>query len=176
MNNIINFIKQHFDSKFEYIQIFTENDVRVEGWFKGELLYLFTQMKTQGLITDFEREKNIHVGNKRFQVDFSVTIGENENLIELKTLSIGQRKGTPRNLAFYFKDDNLGLKKDVKKFNILSTYNSKWLLAFVYPKPDIATWHDLVSANSFVVSTNITTFNDDYFIALIKCQNNPNGT
>jgi len=47
-------------------------------------------------------------------------------------------------LKFYFRDDHVGLVKDIRKLDAVEAPN-KWLMAFVYPAPDRVVWDAVVS-------------------------------
>ena len=138
-------IRDWFEGKPEHLKTFANSDCRLEGWFKGELLVLFSRLARQGVIAGFEREVNIptHTPGGRFQIDFKVTLGTELYLCELKALCISRAAGTPRNLNFYFRDDGLGLVKDFKKLDSVPASN-KWMMAFIYPVPDPLTWKQAV--------------------------------
>jgi hypothetical protein len=147
MEVLIPAIHEWFAEKREHLAIFADSDCRLEGWFKGELLVLFTRLRRSGAITEFEREANIASGvpGKRIQVDFRVRIGTETHLCELKALCISQAAGTPRNLNFHFRDDHVGIIKDFKKLDAIAGTN-KWLMAFVYPVPDRLVWERAVDS------------------------------
>lgn len=134
-------IEQWFAAKSEHLSVFAGADCRLEGWFKGELLVLLSRLRSRGVISGFERELNLPLAapGKRFQIDFKIQIGAEEHLCELKALCISQSAGTPRNLKFYFRDDHVGLIKDMRKLATLAAPN-KWLVAFVYPMPPTEAW------------------------------------
>jgi len=134
-------IEQWFAAKSEHLAAFASADCRVEGWFKGELLVLLNRLERRGVISGFERELNLHLAEpgKRFQIDFKIQIRAEEHLCELKALCMSQAAGTPRNLKFYFRDDHVGLIKDMRKLATLPAPN-KWLLASVNPTPSIEAW------------------------------------
>jgi len=143
---LLGHIADWFTSRLDYFAVFAAADSRLEGWFKAELLVLFDNLKRQGVIEAYDRELNIQspADGKRNQVDFSVQIGEEQHLCELKALCISQAAGTPRNLHFYFRDDGVGIIKDLRKLDALRHKNS-WLLAFVYPEPALADWLQVTS-------------------------------
>ena len=119
-------IHKYFDSKNDNLKIFSEQDVRVEGWFKGELLVFLSKRGIR-----FEREKNlINQDGKRNNIDFKIRDG----VIELKSLCVSKSKRTPRDLKFYFREDNVGIYKDFKKLEKIKENYNKYVLAFVYPK------------------------------------------
>ena len=125
MINIFDRIINYFSKKNDYIKIFSEQDVRVEGWFKGELLKLFTSMKN----INFEREFKI----AKKKIDFMIKKNNNINLIEIKTLCISKTK-TSRTLNFYFGEkDQVGIFKDFIKLNKIKDDSKKYVIGFVYP-------------------------------------------
>lgn len=127
MINIFDRIINYFSKKNDYIEIFSEQDVRIEGWFKGELLKLFISMEN----IKFEREFKIAKKN----IDFMIKKknNNNTNLIEIKTLCISKTK-TRRNLNFYFREkDQVGIFKDFIKLNKIKDDSKKYVIGFVYP-------------------------------------------
>jgi len=170
MENIIQYIQEWFVTKQEYLESFARNDTRVESWFKAELLVFFERLKSQRLIDGFERERNLRTSKGRKQIDFMVRIKEVEHLCELKAMSISKAMGTPRNLAFYFRDDSVGIIKDFKKLDQLLDYN-KWVLSFIYPKPSESDWKNVTTSLSENVQhwhcvTRIEDYPEYLFIAL----------
>lgn len=137
-------IKEWFRDKKEYFEYFARNDTRLEGWFKGELLVLFEQLKSEDIIDDFERETNVQTNERRIQIDFTVKIEGEEHLCELKAACISQAKGTPRNVKFYFRDDHVGLVKDFRKLDQVDR-ERKCVLGFFYPKPLESEWQEAVA-------------------------------
>lgn len=172
MEGFILHIKKWFTKKQEYFESFARNDTRVESWFKAEMLVLFEQCKSIGLIEGFKRELNISTENgRRKMVDFKVTSGGKDNLCELKAICIS-KKDTSRNLKFYFRNDDVGLIKDFKKLEVLKGYN-KWVFAFIYPKPQKPDWEYVIKSLSetnpmWHCVTNFDDFPDYVFIAIWK--------
>lgn len=117
MERLLTEIEQWFAARSEHLAVFAEADCRLEGWFKGELLVLLSRLQRSGAISGFERELNLPLAEpgKRFQIDFKILVGTEEHLCELKALCISQAAGTPRNLRFYFRDDHVGLIRDMRK-------------------------------------------------------------
>ncbi len=55
-----------------------------------------------------------------------------DHLCELKALCISQAYGTGRDLDFYFrKDSALGLWKDFRKLESVTSEPAKWILSFI---------------------------------------------
>ncbi len=145
MKNLVPEFERWFGAKREHLEIFAEADSRIEGWFKAEMLVLLTRLMDADLVSSFKREANVKSpkNGKRKQIDFRINTNGADHYCELKALCISQAAGTPRNLGFYFRDDHVGLIKDFKKLDELNI-TSKWVLGFVYPSPDIASWTAIV--------------------------------
>jgi len=162
LKTILTEIDNWFLTKSAEMDTFARNDTRVEGWFKGEMLVLLDQLKRKDVILDYRREPNFYRGNKRYQVDFEIKIESEKHLVEIKAPCISQAHGTPRNLNFYFREDDIGLIKDFRKLNLANNPN-RWLLAFIYPKPrkqawrvamtkvpsDVSNWHCVTRLNNY---------------------------
>lgn len=144
MEVLVPLISDWFEAKHEHLATFARTDCRLEGWFKGELLVLFTRLVRDGVLAGFEREANVASPGGRLQIDFRLRLADQQvHLCEIKALCISQAAGTPRNLNFYFRDDKLGVFKDFRKLGSVEATN-KWLLAFVYPAPDAVSWERAV--------------------------------
>lgn len=174
MEVLLPYITRCFLDKQEHFTTFAQADSRIEGWFKAELLVLFNRLVTKQVIEKFEREANIYSpkGGQRKQVDFRLYIQEQEHLCELKALCISQAAGTPRNLHFYFRDDHVGLIKDFKKLDEI-TSQRKWVIAFVYPAPDSKEWNNAIASLPSTLRhwrpiTMVNDFPDWMYIALWK--------
>jgi len=63
-------IDEYFLEKKGFIEVFSGSQIQVEGWFKGELIYLFTSLKNKGELQDWDREVKLD----KKQIDFKVTI------------------------------------------------------------------------------------------------------
>jgi len=141
METILEPIKNWFLNKRDYFITFAKADSRLESWFKAELILLLPKLVESGLLEDFGRECKVSTSAGRKQVDFSLTVRGELHYCELKAMCISQAAGTPRNLGFYFRDDNVGLIKDFKKLDTIPGCN-KWVLGFVYPNPGLSHWVD----------------------------------
>jgi hypothetical protein len=144
MLEITHNIRNLFSANQDRITTFSEYDVRVESWFKGELLYLLHQLKDERIINDFQREVPVNPARSRRRVDFEIRVGKRTHLCELKSMCISQKQQTPRNLNYYFRDDKNGIIKDFRKLEAINGRN-RWVLAFVYPKPSVEVWQGAIS-------------------------------
>jgi hypothetical protein len=147
MEVIFPLISEWFQAKQEHFTAFAQADSRIEGWFKAELLVLFKQLVAEKAIERFTREAVIPSPKhaKCNRVDFRLLIHGQTHLCELKALCISQAAGTHRDLNFYFRDNRVGLIKDFKKLDEITSQN-KWVMAFVYPAPDLKAWSDAVAS------------------------------
>ncbi len=145
MEAILESIRDWFLAKRDYLVAFAEADSRLEGWFKAELLLLFPKLVHDKLLDEFDREHNVRTPLGRKQIDFRLITRGEINVCEVKAMCISQAAGTPRNLAFYLRDDHVGLIKDFKKLDAISSGN-KWVLGFVYPNPGVTQWSAAVES------------------------------
>jgi hypothetical protein len=167
MNNILQKIKQHFDSKSIYFLLFRMHDARVEGWMKGEIIFLLSMMKEDNEIVDYETEFLYH----KKRIDFLIRLNTGEVvLLELKALSIGELRGN-RNLGFYFSKEQVF--KDFDKLMDVQGNYSKYAVAFIYPKPADLNWAAILHMmqhryNGWACFTNLPDYQNDYFISAWK--------
>lgn len=137
METTLEQIRDWFLAKSEHFIAFAEADTRLEGWIKAELIVLLRRLAHRGLIERFEREANIPTSTGRKQIDFRLWLGGETCLCELKALCISQAAGTPRNLDFYFREDNVGLIQDFRKLDGLPG-NNKWVCGLRLSQPRTA--------------------------------------
>lgn len=169
MDTLIPYIVDWLAPKQNYLKLFADADSRVEGWFKGELIVLFAQLKRQGVIDAFEREAKVILPqyDKPKRIDFRIRVGAVNHLCEVKAPCISQSAGTPRNLQFYFRDDKVGFYQDFKKLN---TVANSWVLGFIYPTPHVKGWGQVSSLSGELQSWRLMTKLEDFpewlFIAL----------
>jgi hypothetical protein len=139
------------DAKLKYCELFAEKQRNIEGWFKGELLYLFTRLEKEGVLpaTWGYEFKPISAGEKRIRIDFGVDVSSSTSkeeylCVEVKTIYLGSQKGQNITPSLYFgtgaKNQYVG--GDVRR---LATYGPGYCLLFVYPfPPDPGLWNNTV--------------------------------
>jgi hypothetical protein len=128
-------VKAHFNTTQSRLACFCELGFQTEGWFKGELLYLFSQLHRQGVIQELDREVNVE-GKK---VDIRLRVNNEDHWIELKHWLIGKQKGTTYNPSFYFGDrTSVGITGDVNKLASLTGH--RWLLLLLTANPGMNAW------------------------------------
>jgi hypothetical protein len=140
METLLPDLQRWFQQKSDYFSVFAQQDTRLEGWFKGELLLFFEKQKQKEVVIKYQCE--VQPPHSPERIDFKIDLQNQEHWLELKVLSIGRVK-TKRGLPFYFGEDR-GLVKDFKKLENFTTLPHKWVLAFVYPLRNIEEWHSQI--------------------------------
>lgn len=158
-------LKKYFDTRQDVLQCFCKHGAQVEGWVKGEMLYLLDSGVAINREVKFDREVSIGLGRKK--VDFALTIendDDSERLwIEIKHWLIGYQKGTRWNASTYFADaSSVGIKPDVKKL-IDIPKGRKFLLILATANPGENDW-----------SSGIKKFNSKFQPLYVKSLTNPN--
>lgn len=165
-------LNEWFIPKKEYMEAFADADSRVESWFKGESIVLFQRLKDQQKINHYHREHPVFNSRekKNNKADFILDINGHEILVEYKALCISQADNTPRNLNFYFQDNDVGMVKDFTKFETVQFTGQMWVVGFVYPNPGFYEWERITNQmyqnhSLWVCSSNPTDFPDYLYIA-----------
>ena len=142
---LINKLDEHFKAKDKYFELFSNNDTRIEGWFKAEILKSLNELKVNHCISEFKLEWSIKDENgKRKSIDFIIKFNDDKLfLIEVKAIVISHHK-TPRNLNYYFREDHVGILKDFYKLNSITPYENKCVIAFIYPTPNKDEWDNIL--------------------------------
>ncbi len=141
-------IDRHFltPDALSRIQLFSRHARNVEGWFKGELLYLFSNLASAKAVGDWASEVRIAPESKQ-RSDFRVRLSDGMLWVEVKTLFHGIQGGQPVDLGVYFprSADGVGVTDDLVKLLRIPEGN-KELLLFVHPRPDASAWSEIMSA------------------------------
>jgi hypothetical protein len=126
--------------RLKRIELFSFYARNVEGWFKGELLYLFHSLEKSDNVGPWGSEVRIRADAKQ-RTDFRATLADGPLYLELKTLFQGIRAGQPVDLGIYFprSADGVGITGDVIKL-LRATDGNKVLLLFVHPRPPREKW------------------------------------
>ena len=129
-------IDDHFltEEALARVQSFLSSQHQVEGWFKGELLFLLKSLRDNNRLEDWHSEYSPpEIGKKR--IDFYVNLSDGPLYIELKSFYYGRQANATIDLATCF----TALPKDVDKLADLRDGN-KFSLVFVTPKPNPQLW------------------------------------
>ncbi|MFN8448101.1 MAG: hypothetical protein U0521_05810 [Anaerolineae bacterium] len=130
-------MKQHFDTTQDRFITFCNLGFQSEGWFKGELVNLFSQLQREGVIQELDRE--VKVGTKR--IDVMIRLNDMYHWIELKHWMIGIQKGSYYSPSFSFGDPtSVGIISDVDKLNTLIHPGHRWILVLLTANPGAKEW------------------------------------
>jgi len=163
-------MKQYFDTTQNRFICFHDMGFQAEGWFKGELLTLFSELQHEGIIQKLERE--VKVGTKK--VDIRIRLNDTYHWIELKHWLIGEQKDFTYNTGFYFSDPtSVGITGDVDKLYPLTGY--RWMLLLLTAKPEVQAWEAGVAKfNSRFAPWHLESrtrpdgFSSTYFLGLLE--------
>ncbi len=144
-NQLFDEIDRHFLAfpRRDYPLAFARSERQVEGWFKGEMIFLFTYLKQQGLLAHWDCEVTASNLSKK-KIDFMAMVGDVPVYLELKTLYHGRQRGSPIDLGIYFYKDDVGIWPDVQKLAAIQA-GLRYCLLFIYPSPDQMLWQRLLS-------------------------------
>lgn len=169
MLSLMPHLRKHFDSLTDRLDCFCSQGVQLEGWFKGELLFVLDGWHKAKRISDFDRE--IPVGGKK--VDIRIDCEGSCHWVELKYWLIGMQKGTSYTPNFYF-TDRPGIRNDVSALQSLSSTGCPWLLILTAARPDTDAWecgvekfNQLTVAN-LIPRTSPVDFPPSYFLGLLQ--------
>jgi len=119
----------------------SEAEVQVEGWLKGELIWLFGQLKDGGVIENWRCECRIEKSSKK-RLDFKLALDGKDAALEVKT-AIRQQKGISYDLRWYAQQNSGFFPPDIRK---LAAYPAahRYLLVFAYPACPTSEWDEVV--------------------------------
>ena len=134
MEEIIQEIKEYFEKKQGYINLFINYNTRIEGWFLGELIN-FLYSKNIKINSVGKPIKEIKKEGKTRKPDLILKIDDKIIILELKAISI--QDGGWRNLETYFEKRKMnGLVKDFEKLSESNKYK-EYLIIFAYSNTPI---------------------------------------
>jgi len=173
MESLVPHLRAHFDSLQDRMLCFTTQGVQIEGWFKGETLFLLEQLAKQRVVESFDREVP-YLGKR---IDLCV-VSEQRNWIELKHWLVGRQKGTLWGPSNYFRDaSSVGIVGDVRKLHSCPVKDCRWLLILAAANPGVDLWEKGVEGfndkfNPLRVKshTDPAQFPSSYFLGLLSVQ------
>jgi hypothetical protein len=174
MNELLPHIKQHFDGLQDRLLCFREQEVQVEGWFKGEILFLLTALRRRGMVQNFDRE----TGSNGAKVDLMLRIAETSHWIELKHWLVGVQRGARLDPPFYFGNrTSVGIVKDFDKLVSMEKAGPKWFLILLTGNPGNELWerglaifHRKFSPRSLIPRSQPDQFPISYFLGLLQVE------
>ena len=123
-------IDRHFLGKLEYPKRFTAATSQVDGWFKGELIYLFTSLQQRKGLEEWEVDVLVPGQDKdqAKRVDFKVKLDNGFAWLELKSLY-----GDPQEV-----------RGDVLKLASIKE-GTGYCILFIYPGPERDQWQEILT-------------------------------
>lgn len=140
-------IDRHFLGKLEYPKRFTAATSQVDGWFKGELIYLFTSLQQRKGLEEWAPEVLVpgQDEDKKKRVDFRVKLDNGFAWLEIKCLYWGPtRAQQPTDLSFYFSNDPQEVRGDVLKLASIKE-GIGYCIIFIYPGPERDQWQEILT-------------------------------
>lgn len=156
------------------VRAFCSSQCQIEGWFKGELILLFSNLRRENQIEDWQPEhRSEHIGNGR--IDFFLNLEDGPLYLELKTFYHGQQRGANIDLGtcFYF------LSADIDKLADIPNGN-RYSIVFVTPRPDEQHWSYAFSKfqrkHPYVTEeSTLADYPQEVFVAKLRVQLGGNG-
>jgi len=171
MENLLRDVLAHFSQLENRLRIFAQQEVQLEGWFKGECLFLLEQLKSRGRITDFNREVPTNLGKRK--IDITVELDDKHHWVELKHWYVGAQKGVVWGPRDYIDS----LENECQKFEAMQTSGRAWVLVFCTPNPGGDLWKEAIRYFNreyvpwkLVGKTDPADYPRTYFIGLIECK------
>ncbi len=141
MEALLPHLRQHFDGMVVKLDVFREKETQVEGWFKGELLAMFSILERIGVVSDVDREVMVDLGGgKRGKIDLRLTHEGRRHWIELKHWLVGKQKGQMWSCRAYLGDGELGPRRDVEKLSTIPASEGAWTLFLATANPGPEDW------------------------------------
>jgi hypothetical protein len=162
--------------KLKKVEAFTRAQRQVEGWFKGELIYLFSDLLGGARLSAWEPEALLSAADKK-KCDFVVDVLDSRVFLEVKALYHGKQRAAKFGLDIYLYKDTVGIWGDVLKLSSLSSgfgYN----LLFIYPRPEPETWSRQVESYrsriapiAFEEVSHIDEFPPELYVCKLRVSN-----
>lgn len=173
MQTIHKALKSHFDdqSQLARLKIFNVQGIQVEGWMKGEMLYVFAQLKDRGIIEKYDREVCIKQKSRK-KCDLQITMESKKYWIELKNWVLMQ-KGLRYTPKWYFSQKDY-LYNDFIKLRDIPETDEKWFAVIYSGKPSDNEWAegmDIFSQRFNLEAIPIAfprDYPEEYYLALMQ--------
>jgi hypothetical protein len=163
-------IRAHFSTLENRLRVFAQQEVQLEGWFKGECLFLLQELKSEGCIRDVNREVATGLGKRK--IDITVDLRGQRHWVELKHWHIGPQKGA----CWGPKDYIDSLEDEYQKFEAVRANGRAWVLAFCTPNPGADLWKEALryfnceySPWKLKAKTDPVDYPRTFFIGLFAC-------
>jgi hypothetical protein len=130
IEEVFRIFRDHLDDKKKEIVCFSTYQFQVEGWLKGEFVFLLDKMKAVRQIINFDREVTA-IGRKK--VDLVVELENGRHWIELKHWLIGEQKGQKWRSNSYISE----LENEIEKLKAIKAGKRGWIAVLCTKNPGI---------------------------------------
>jgi hypothetical protein len=151
-----------------------------DGWFKGELTYLFASLVADGALTDWRANMPITEGRSQ-RCDFRLTLPahpepvEGPLWLEVKALPQGGGPSGRVDPGFFLQKGGPGdITEDLVKLMRVPDGDTAVLL-FAYPRPDATAWSEIMSAYArriapiaFKEETSLSDYPPELYICKLR--------
>lgn len=109
-DDLFHSIDEYFLSpdKLMKVESFTRAQRQVEGWFKGELIYLLAGLLGAARVSAWEPEAPLTAGDRK-KCDFIVDVLDSRVCLEVKALYHGKQRAAKFGLDIYLYKDTVGI-------------------------------------------------------------------
>ena len=118
------------EDKKDYLTLFSNLQIQIEGWFRGELMNYLKNEKVKMTVED--REVPINNNNRR-KVDLRIEANDEFYWVELKHILVGCQRNHIYELEFYF-SNSAYIDNDIKKLQEIDNFDKRqhgYSLAFI---------------------------------------------
>jgi hypothetical protein len=182
MIDLIPRLRSHFDPMQSRFKCFLNEGVQLEGWFKGEMLFVLDQIKSErGKANfDFDREVKFEKSGAKKRIDIKITICGLTHWVELKYWLIGEQKGKNGPVqygpSFYFTDKYVGIDKEIKALQQIPEDEVGWILILAVDCPVPDKWKEAVEKSNYgnilKPGSSPSEFRESgYFLGLLEVEN-----
>ena len=146
-SSLITAVDAHFlaPEALARVRLFSRLGRDVEGWFKGELAYVFESLRREGAIGEWRANVPLREDGRQ-RCDFRIVLSGEPLWLEVKALPQRSSSGGRVDPGFFLQKGGPGdVTEDLVKLMRVPDGESLVLL-FAYPRPDPAGWSEIMSA------------------------------
>lgn len=163
--------KKHFTGLRDRLECFYRREVQVEGWLKGEILFLLDRLQQAEKIIGFDREVRSRLGRKT--IDIAIDLESGRHWVELKHWLIGRQKGVSWRVPAYI----TGLEEEFRKYEAVGAKDRGWVLVLCIASPGPEQWNESIKQFNkeyrpwkLVARTAPSDYPRLYFLGLLQCR------
>lgn len=147
MRTLVSRFAEYLRRSEQQLRSFPENKIKVEGWFKGELICFLDREKREGRLHDFRKEESGDDENRK-RIDIVLQFGSSPvSWVELKHWHIGTPNDANFGCRWYFTIANhdSGVNCNVRRLRKIPN-GDKFMLVLLTANPCSEDWNSGVEA------------------------------